>query len=97
MARFTRALFVGGVYAKPSTITTMTTIPAGIAGERAYALGIYRQQVAGEVLWGHTGFWNTFSFHIPAKDVTIAGTITLQGRSAVARALLTSAVEAVVK
>ena len=97
MARFTRALFVGGVYAKPSTITTMTTIPAGIAGERAYALGIYRQQVAGEVLWGHTGFWNTFSFHIPTRDVTIAGTITLQGRSAVARALLTSAVEAVVK
>lgn len=95
MARFTRALFVGGVYARPTTIATMTTLPTGITGDRAYAFGIYRMDVGGDVAWGHTGFWNTFSFHIPSRDVTIAGSITQQGRSAVSRALLRLAAEAV--
>ena len=87
MARFTRALFAGGVFSRPSTVQAMITLPTGIVSERVYALGIGRAVVGGHVAWGHTGFWNTFSRHFPAEDITIAGSVTQQERNALSRAL----------
>lgn len=87
MARFTRALFAGGVFSRPSTIQAMITLPTGIVSERVYALGIGRAVVGGHMAWGHTGFWNTFSRHFPAEDITIAGSVTQQERNALSRAL----------
>ncbi|HEX4933746.1 MAG TPA: serine hydrolase domain-containing protein [Gemmatimonadaceae bacterium] len=91
MGRFTRALFVGGVFDKPATITTMSTLPEGAAGPRAYALGVYRQELGGEVWWGHSGFWNTASFYLPARGLTFAASISQQGKSSAMRALLAGA------
>lgn len=91
MARFTRALFVGGVYDKPTTITTMSTLPEGAAGSRAYALGIYRQELGGEAWWGHSGFWNTASFYLPARGLTFAASVSQQVKSSAMRALLAGA------
>jgi len=96
MARFTRALFVGGVFDNPSTIVTMSTLPDGAGAEpRAYALGIYRQPLGGEAWWGHSGFWNTASFHIPTRGLTFAASITQQGNSLAMRTLLSRALEIV--
>jgi D-alanyl-D-alanine carboxypeptidase len=94
MARFTRALFVGGVFTRASTIDAMTTVPAGITGSRVYALGISRADLDGEVLWGHSGFWNTVSYHAPLRDVTIAASITEQGNRTAARAVMRGALAA---
>ncbi len=88
MAHFTRALFHGGVFAKESTIETMTTVPNVGDATRAYGCGMSRMEVEGEIVWGHSGFWNTFSEHVPARELTVAATITQQSRSDVARALL---------
>ncbi|MCC6930475.1 MAG: beta-lactamase family protein [Gemmatimonadaceae bacterium] len=91
MARFTRALFVGGVYDRPTTIATMSALPEGATGSRAYALGIYRQELGGEVWWGHSGFWNTASFYLPARGLTIAASVSQQAKGSVMRALLAGA------
>lgn len=88
MARFTRALFAGGVYERPTTIDTMLALPPGISAARTYAAGISRVALGDDVLWGHTGFWNTASHHAPARDVTIAASITQQGNGAAMRALI---------
>lgn len=88
MARFTRALFVGGVFERPGTIDAMLAVPAGITGPRTYALGISRIAIGDDVLWGHTGFWNTLAHHVPASDITVAASITQQGSGAAMRALV---------
>jgi D-alanyl-D-alanine carboxypeptidase len=96
MARFTRALFVGGVFASPSTTTLMTTT-RGPQGPRSYAAGIAETKAAGASGWGHSGFWNTWSYHFPDRDLTLAASVTQQGNSAVSRALLEQAVATVLR
>ena len=49
--------------------------------ERSYRYGIYTRLVGGVRAWGHTGFWNTFSFHFPEQDVTIAASLTQQEKA----------------
>ena len=95
MARFTRALFAGGVFAKPTTITIMTTIPDIDDAARAYAFGMSRQEYAGDTYWGHSGFWNTLSEHVPVRDVTVAASVTQQERYNLGSALLRAALELV--
>jgi D-alanyl-D-alanine carboxypeptidase len=77
MARFTRGLLTGAVFARASTLDTMLARPA-VAAERDYRLGIYRIEAAGVEGFGHTGFWGTFSFYFPSLDLAVAGTVDQQ-------------------
>ncbi len=77
LALFIRHLLQGRVYRKPETLEAM--LGAEIASnQRGYRMGIERITVAGKSGWGHTGFWNTFAYHFPAEDITIAGSINQQ-------------------
>ena len=73
LARFYRALVQGKIFHRASTLQMMLTIPP--TNENApggpYAMGIQRRNIAGNVCWGHTGFWGTSAFHCPDIDVTI--------------------------
>jgi D-alanyl-D-alanine carboxypeptidase len=73
LARFYRALLQGRVFRRASTLQIMLTVPA--TNERSpggpYAMGISRRNIAGNICWGHTGFWGTSTYHCPEIDVTI--------------------------
>jgi D-alanyl-D-alanine carboxypeptidase len=73
LARFYRELVQGKILRHASTLQMMLTIPP--TNENApggpYAMGIQRRNIAGNVCWGHTGFWGTSAFHCPEIDVTI--------------------------
>lgn len=87
MAAFTRALLTGKVYRDPKTLELMLSTP-DIAAQRDYRMGIYAMVLAGDQGFGHSGFWSTYAFHIPASDVTMASSISLQGAGQTSRALL---------
>jgi D-alanyl-D-alanine carboxypeptidase len=87
MVAFTRALLTGKVYRDPKTLDLMLSNP-GITTQRDYRMGIYAMVLAGDQGFGHSGFWNTFAFHIPATDVTIASSISQQGMGDASRQLL---------
>jgi D-alanyl-D-alanine carboxypeptidase len=92
MAAFTRALFEGKVYRKKETLDLMLTQPS-VPTERSYRHGIYSRVVDGVTGYGHTGFWNTFSFHFPDRDLTVAASLTQQEKAYdAAGALLTGVV-----
>jgi D-alanyl-D-alanine carboxypeptidase len=91
MAGFTRALFEGKVYRKKETLDLMLTQPS-VPTERTYRYGIYSRNVAGVTAYGHTGFWNTFSFHIPELDLTVAASLTQQEKAYDAGAALLAGV-----
>ena len=80
MAAFTRGLFEGRVYRKKETLDLMLTQPP-VPTERSYRYGIYSRVIGGENAIGHTGFWNTFSFHFPELNATIAGSLTQQQKA----------------
>jgi D-alanyl-D-alanine carboxypeptidase len=90
MARFTRALLTDGVFRRSATLQLMLTT-TGSTAPRMYAAGLSGVRIGDVAGWGHTGFWNTFSYHFPSKDVTIAASATEQGNGAVSRALLQGA------
>lgn len=73
LARFYRALFNRKVFVRDSTLQIMLTVPP--TNERslegAYAMGISRRNIAGNICWGHTGFWGTSAYHCPQPDVTV--------------------------
>jgi D-alanyl-D-alanine carboxypeptidase len=73
LARFYRTLFNKKVFARDSTLQTMLIVPP--TNERvpggAHAMGIFRRNIAGNVCWGHNGFWGTSAYHCPEADVTI--------------------------
>ncbi len=73
LARFYRALLQGKVFRHASTLQTMLIVPP--TNEQSpggpYALGISRRNIAGNICWGHTGFWGTSAYHCPEVDVTI--------------------------
>lgn len=96
MAAFTRALFEGRVYRKKETLDLMLTQPS-VPTERTYRYGIYSRNVGGVTAYGHTGFWNTFSFHIPERDLTVAASLTQQEKAYDAGAALLAGVVARVK
>ena len=71
LARFLRLLLEGRVLHDPASLAAMTG-----RGAEDYRLGIFHLELAGYEAWGHTGFWNTFAFHVPELDLTLAGVIT---------------------
>ncbi|MBK8245953.1 MAG: serine hydrolase [Gemmatimonadetes bacterium] len=87
MARFTRALLTGHVFRSPATLTLMKTTMGSSGAPRVYAAGLSGVRVGNAEGWGHSGFWNTWSYHFPAQDVTLAASVTEQTDRTVSRAL----------
>jgi D-alanyl-D-alanine carboxypeptidase len=71
LARFLRLLLDGKVLREPASLEAMTS-----RGADDYRLGVFHLELAGYEAWGHTGFWNTFAYHVPELDLTVAGVIT---------------------
>lgn len=73
LARFYRALLRGQVFRHASTLQIMLTVPPTNEDSPGgpYAMGIARRNIAGNICWGHTGFWGTSAYHCPEADVTI--------------------------
>ncbi len=44
-------------------------------GTADYRLGLAPVDLGQHPAWGHTGFWNTFSYYIPTLDLTVSGCI----------------------
>ncbi len=84
LGAFLRALLAGGVLHRPSSLAAMTG-----TGAPEYRLGLMVTDLGDHLAWGHTGFWNTFAFHVPALDATVAGAIlsrdAARGRELAAR------------
>jgi D-alanyl-D-alanine carboxypeptidase len=70
LGRFLRALVKGQVLRDEATLALMTG-----AGTPDYRLGLMVVELDGWLAWGHQGYWNTFAFHVPGLDATVAGTI----------------------
>lgn len=66
---FMRKLIKGEVLGD-SLLSTM--VGGGTAG---YRLGLICLELDGRVALGHTGFWNTFAYHVPGMDLTVSGCI----------------------
>jgi hypothetical protein len=65
-----RALLKGRVLREEATLAAMTG-----DGTSSYRLGLMCLDLGGQLAWGHQGFWNTFAYHVPALDATVAGCI----------------------
>jgi len=70
LAWFLRRLLAAEVFEQAETLEQMTG-----RGKLPYRLGLMREEMAGHLAWGHTGFWNTFAFHLPTLDLTVAGAV----------------------
>ena len=70
MGLFTRLLLQGKVLERESSLASMTG-----DGTADYRLGLIAVDLGEHLAWGHTGFWNTFSYYIPALDLTVSGCI----------------------
>jgi hypothetical protein len=68
-------LLTGDVFRKPETLSLMTETRVA-ADQDGHGLGISAIEDAGVRGWGHNGLWNTFSYHYPDLDATIAGSIS---------------------
>jgi D-alanyl-D-alanine carboxypeptidase len=70
LALFMHKLLRGQVFANRSTLTSMKT-----GGTQPYRLGLMVVECDGFEAFGHQGFWNTFAYHIPSMNLTLAGSI----------------------
>ncbi len=70
LARFTRLLMKGKVLHRDSSLAAMTG-----DGTTDFRLGLVCDDFGDDLAWGHTGFWNTFVFHVPEHDLTVSGCI----------------------
>ena len=77
LAHFLRSLMQGEVFVKKSTLGIMTSSQF-VDDQRGYRMGIQRIEFEGKEAWGHTGFWNTFAYHFPEDDITVAGSVNQQ-------------------
>jgi len=89
LATFMRALLRGEVLHREATLAAMTG-----RGTASYRLGLMCVPLGDHLALGHQGFWNTFAFHVPALDLTVAGAL-LDHEAENGRALATALVEAV--
>lgn len=85
LARFFRALLRGEVFRQPDTLELMLTRSVGVPPVEAAptaevdladdptSAGMFlcRTELAGEVFWGHGGFWGTLAFTCPRLDLTV--------------------------
>ncbi len=67
---FMRHLLEGRVLRREATLAEMTG-----SGTASYRLGLMVADLGGHVAFGHQGFWNTFAYHVPGLDATVAGCI----------------------
>lgn len=67
---FMRRLLEGRVLKQDSTLAAMTG-----GGTAPYRLGLMVADLGGHLAFGHQGFWNTFAYHVPTLDATVAGCI----------------------
>lgn len=67
---FMRALLEGKVLRQEASLAAMTG-----GGTAVYRLGLMVVDLDGHLAIGHQGFWNTFAFHLPGLDATVAGSI----------------------
>ncbi len=70
LALFTRVLLQGGVLLQESSLAAMTT-----AGTVNYGLGLASISLGEHQALGHSGFWNTFVYHVSEFDLTVSGCI----------------------
>jgi len=83
LARLTRALFTGGVFADPVTADTMLTTVAGAralpgASELppgAYRMGVVVAEVEGFTSYTHAGSFGTLATYVPELDLVITVTV----------------------
>ncbi|MCB1184143.1 beta-lactamase family protein [bacterium] len=69
LGRFLRALVTGRVLSPEMTVAMLGR------GALNYRLGLFREDFAGRLAWGHTGFWNTFAYHVETLDLTVSGAV----------------------
>jgi len=69
LALFTLLLLEGRIL-EPSSLAEMTG-----AGTLDYGLGLVNINLGDYLAQGHTGFWNTFVFHVAELDLTVSGCI----------------------
>lgn len=74
MGEFLKHLLSGNVFDSPTTLELMLTIPPE-SQHAQFGSGIFKKTMCGEVVWGHTGFWNTFAFYDAKNGITISGAI----------------------
>ncbi len=67
---FIRELIKGRVLGRESSLAAMTG-----RGTSGYRLGLICTSLADHQAWGHSGFWNTFAYHVPSLDLTVAGCV----------------------
>jgi D-alanyl-D-alanine carboxypeptidase len=70
LGKFMRQLLKGNVLAEEASFAAMTG-----GGTSGYRLGLICTELGGHVAYGHSGFWNTFAFHVPALDLTVSGCV----------------------
>jgi len=70
LALFTRLLLEGRILQEKSSLAAMTS-----AGTLNYGLGLANINLGEYLAQGHTGFWNTFVFHVSELDLTVSGCI----------------------
>jgi D-alanyl-D-alanine carboxypeptidase len=70
LALFTRVLLQGAVLQQESSLAAMTT-----AGTVNYGLGLASINLGKHLALGHSGFWNTFVYHVSELDLTVSGCI----------------------
>jgi len=73
LSRFFRALLTQKVFKRTSTLQIMMTVPPTNENSPggAYAMGVSRRYISGNLCWGHRGFWGTSVYYCPEPDVTI--------------------------
>jgi len=74
MSIFLRALMTNQIFEEPKTLQIMKTVLPR-ANIMNYGMGIFSKKMSDHVVWGHTGFWNTFSFYLAELDIVISGSI----------------------
>jgi len=107
LARFTRALFTGGVFHDPETLETMLSTledlePAADASERslppgAYRMGVWVLEREGHSLYRHTGFWCTSATYVPELDLVITVTANQHEAGEVLDAIVEGALDLVME
>jgi D-alanyl-D-alanine carboxypeptidase len=93
LAVFFGAAATGRVYRNPATIDTVRALQiVGAKNDRGFRGGMQKLQIGSLEVWGHTGYWNTFAYYIPALDLSIAGSVT-QNQTRAGRRLQMRALE----
>lgn len=77
MSLFTEAIMKSRIFKLQETQAMMTTptLDSSSMGFE-YGMGLFKKRLGKFDAWGHTGFWNSFSYHIPQFDFTISGVIS---------------------